>query len=591
MENNNRIKEIIIKEISIINLISSLISRSIPLESVYQEILKNAMEILEMDAGILRIIDDETGELVIAAHIGYSEDFIKDVVRIKPGQRLSGKAILSGEIIIKDITEYPDLQTKLAFEKEGIKSTIIIPFKGDTKFIGTITTAGKEIRSFSSEDIQFLSSLGNLLGAVIENSRLIEEIRNKNEQILLLYEISKSLVELKNLDQTLSLIIESATKLLKANSYNIRILNENNELVIVKSYGASQEYRTEARILRPGEGLAGKCVVEGIPIISEDILSDPRIKFKDIHQKEGTRSIIAVPMKIENKIIGSLSLRFSEVKKFSEEDISNLTMFVNLAAICINNSRIHEELEKAYLDLKRMQENIINAEKLSSIGKLVHGIAHYVNNALAIIMGHAQLSLMTEEGLSEKLKKRLKIIEETTKKVSRIIYQLQDYGNINKTIKIEESLVDLNQLINEAIEFIEPLIEEYEQKKSISLKLSTNLSRIPDITGDSSRLKEALLNILTNAIEASDESGKIYVSSRFESGRILIEIADEGRGMPEECRRKIFDPLFTTKEPPHLGLGLSTTHSIIKSYGGEILIFPCKDKGTKFSIYLPIRRK
>lgn len=761
MKNNKRIEEKRDREIRIINLISSLITQSVPLEYIYQETLNEALEIIEMDAGLIRTVDDETGELILVAHKGHSEDFIKDSLRLKRGESLSWKAVLTGKTVMMDgdLSIYPDSPRKSVIEREGIRSIIIVPFKGRERVIGILSTASKEIRSFSRQDIQFISSLGNLIGAAIENARHIEEIGKKNQQILSLHEISKKItslsekdnllsliaeetakllgtdgagfrviegnflviggrsglpepvskhekvkigegrsgrvaaenrplvindvrndpaleprereeaafygycsyagvplrirdrvigvlsvyskapriftaddirimetyadyaaiaienlrlyndinnkntqlrslieiskymIELRNLDLTLSLIIESAVKFIKANTYNLRLLNEKNELVIAKSYRASIEYQREGQILHPGEGLAGTCIAEGKPIISEDISTDSRLKFKDLHLKEGTRSIVAIPMKIEDKIIGSLSFRFGEVKKFSEEEISILTMFVNLAANCVNNSRIYEEMERAYSDLKRMQEEIINSEKLSAIGRLAYNVAHYVNNVFAVIMGHAQLSLMTEEGISDKLKNRLEKIEEISKKTSRLIYQLQQFGDIDKSIKKEVLEINLNQLIQEVIEFIEPLIRKQEQEMGISLEVSTNLSQIPEISGNLYELKEVLINIIVNAIEASTEGGRIYISSRFESGNIIIEICDEGVGISEEDKKKVFDPFFTTKGLSHTGLGLSTTYSIIKRYDGEILISPYENKGTKISINLPVYNK
>jgi signal transduction histidine kinase/ActR/RegA family two-component response regulator len=233
---------------------------------------------------------------------------------------------------------------------------------------------------------------------------------------------------------------------------------------------------------------------------------------------------------------------------------------------------------------KRMEEQLIQSEKLRAVGEMASGVAHDFNNALAVILGNAQLLLHTAD--NEELRETLKIIEKVAKESAQTVRRLQDFTR--KRVHQEFFSLDLNSIIRDSIEISRPRWKDEAQNRGIHIEIVTNLKKIPPVIGNDSELREVIANIIFNSIEAMPEGGNIEIQTFQRKGKDYIQISDAGIGMKEEDRKKIFEPFFTTKPFSNAGLGLSMSYGIIKRMGGEIDVESKPGKGTTFTISLPI---
>lgn len=250
---------------------------------------------------------------------------------------------------------------------------------------------------------------------------------------------------------------------------------------------------------------------------------------------------------------------------------------------------------KDITDKKHMEECLIQSEKLKALGEMAAGVAHDLNNVLGAILGRVQLirlGLMNgrdEPGRMsyETIKQELEIIEQASMDGAHTIKKIQEFTR-SKTDGSKFVSIDVNEIIDGAIELAKTKIKDGAQAKGIQIEVRTIKGELPQVMGNPSELREVLLNLLVNSIDAMPEGGTVTFRTGQENGHVFIETSDNGIGMPETIRQRIFDPFFTTKGVQRSGLGLSVSYGIIRRHNGEIQVKSQEGRGTTFMIKLPL---
>ncbi|MGR3301913.1 MAG: response regulator [Candidatus Scalindua sp.] len=239
---------------------------------------------------------------------------------------------------------------------------------------------------------------------------------------------------------------------------------------------------------------------------------------------------------------------------------------------------------------KKMEEALLQSEKLKSIGTITAGISHEFNNILAIISGNVQLleaSYKDHEGLSD----ALRIIKRATNDGAEISRRMLKF---TKTAKDTAEIVpfDINELINQAIDFTMPRWKNTAQAKGINYYMDTEgMKRVPSILCNPTELREVFVNITNNALDAMPDDGRITFRTWNGEDTVFIGISDTGKGMSEEVMKNIFDPFFTTRTPVGTGLGLSTAYGIVTGHGGKIEVESKVGSGSTFTLQFPVATK
>lgn len=243
----------------------------------------------------------------------------------------------------------------------------------------------------------------------------------------------------------------------------------------------------------------------------------------------------------------------------------------------------YEGIVKDITQRRKMEQQLLQADKLASLGQLSAGVAHEINNPLGLILGYTQLLIRGESKGSEK-HEDLKTIEKHTRNCKTIVEALLSFSRKTETKKVT---VDINQTIQEVIAVIR------HQFELDNVRIETALDEtVPPLTGDGEKLKQVFMNLVMNAKQAIPDSGRIAISTDFISQRekVRITVEDTGSGIPPEVVNKIFDPFFTTKPTGQgTGLGLSVSYGIIKEHNGEISVQSEPGRGSTFTVVLPVR--
>lgn len=304
-------------------------------------------------------------------------------------------------------------------------------------------------------------------------------------------------------------------------------------------------------------------------------------------QKLINRPVTNLLEQTEKLKYGQLDSRISEVRN---DELGELAFAFN--DMTENLQKAHEELkdwgftleekvEERTHEIEQMQSQLIQSAKLASLGELVAGIAHEINNPLTGILMFSTL-VLKDPKLNESLKPNMETIQGETKRCAKIVQNLLDFSRHTTPEK--------------ARCLLEPIIEN-------TLKVTATRNRfgnihiiknyaedMPEIQVDAGQLEQVFMNLILNAGQAMPDGGSLTITTqRFEKDRIQIELKDTGSGIPQEIKDKIFDPFFTTKDRSRgTGLGLSISYGIIKNHGGDIEVDSSPEEGTTFTITLPV---
>jgi signal transduction histidine kinase len=282
-----------------------------------------------------------------------------------------------------------------------------------------------------------------------------------------------------------------------------------------------------------------------------------------------------VLLRIRNLLhLRTLHLRFQDENRNLEEKVLERTA----------------QLEQMVISNEELQQQIIDQERLRALGTMAGGIAHDFNNALMIINGYSDMLLLKPELLADKAKARscLETIGTASRDAAEIVRRLREFSRPYSKEDENRQPVDLNALAGEAVRLSLPKWKTQTQANGIFIELQTQFGEVGQISGTASELREVLVNLIFNAVDAMPQGGRIILRTGTREGQAFLEVEDTGTGMTEETRRRCLEPFYTTKGERGTGLGLSITYGIIRRHGGVIRLKSDLNHGTAFTILLPV---
>jgi signal transduction histidine kinase len=286
------------------------------------------------------------------------------------------------------------------------------------------------------------------------------------------------------------------------------------------------------------------------------------------------------------------------------DDRQLLRTLANQSSIAIENAKAFDEIaklnetlearvEERTQELQKTQEQLLQSEKMRSLGQLVAGVAHEINNPIGFV--HANLQLLQEymdrwlrarekgedaQSLQEAIAKLLARSREGTERVKKIVQDLRTFSRMDSA---EVSEADLNEEIERTLTLMEP---RFKDGVAVIRDFDAALPRVRCLAG---QLNQVFMNLLMNSCDALEGRGTIQLRSRRIKGGVRLEFADDGPGIPAEVQSRIFEPFFTTKPVGQgTGLGLSLSHGIIERHGGRMLVSSNPGEGATFIIELPL---
>ncbi|MBI4641121.1 MAG: response regulator [Candidatus Tectomicrobia bacterium] len=304
----------------------------------------------------------------------------------------------------------------------------------------------------------------------------------------------------------------------------------------------------------------------------------------------GIQSGVMVPLVVESKVLGILAVGRREVNGFSAEEIKFLRVLSEHVALAAYNARLYQDLQKAYDDLRKTQQEAMQHERLRALGQMASGIAHDINNALSPIAVYTDLLLATEMNLSNRARKFLETTKTASEDIAQIVARMREFYRKRGEQDVLFPL-NMNQVVKQVVTMTRPRWKDIPQEKGIAIDLQTDLqNNLPSMMGIESEIREALVNLVFNAVDAMPHDGVITLRTRTTAENIVVEVADTGTGMDEETRQHCLEPFYSTKGELGTGLGLAVVFGVMQRHGGNIEIESNVGQGTRVRLKLPLRQ-
>ena len=317
--------------------------------------------------------------------------------------------------------------------------------------------------------------------------------------------------------------------------------------------------------------------------------------------KVGLASFVAAPMLVENELFGVVIVARVKVEAFSVGECEFLRSLSEHVALAAHQAQLRGQLEKAFNELRQTQQIVMQQERLKALGQMASGVAHDINNALSPVVGFADLIADAEPGLSGNSRRHLHYIRTAGEDIAHIVSRLRDfYRPRDEADSNSRLLMQPNQLVTQVVDMTRPRWRDIPQGSGIMIEVRTELDpNVSKFAGLESEIREALTNLVINAVDAVPKGGIIIVRTRdFEeqSGQVkngtarfvIMEVCDNGTGMDETTRRRCLEPFFSTKGRRGTGLGLAMVYGVLDRHEGRIEIESEPGRGTTMRLIFPV---
>jgi GAF domain-containing protein len=557
-----------------------------PLDALLARIAETCGRLLGSGSVGFRLLQGD--ELVNAGDFGDARQIMRRS-RLRLGESLSGLVAATGEpLIVADMTTDPRVieEHRRAAVENGYRQWLGVPAKIGGRLVGVFSIRTRREEGFSPSDLAIATAFAAQAAIALETSRLYSDAERRRETAERLAEVGRLIsqsLDLAEVAQRVVTNLRSLVPALRAALY--RVEPDSDTLALVADSMDPGVSITGNRGFSRGEGVPGLALLERRLVVTPDLLDDPRLRFRDevraYWASTPVRAVAAVPLFGSESILGVLVIADREGRVFTDEELRTLEMFADQAAIALGNARIYQQARDAYRELSEAQAQLLQAGKLAAVGQLVAGVAHELNNPLAVVMGQA--NLIQRRGLDPHVIDRADKIEQAALRAARIIRGLQSFVRPQPP---ELTAVDLPGVVERVL----ALRRETFQVNGIEVRQAF-APGLPAVWGDAQQLEQVLLNLLINAEQAlggRPDPRRILLGLGAEGAHVRLTVSDTGSGIEPEVIPRLFEPFFTTKPVGEgTGLGLSISYGIVKAHGGRIWAESPPGTGATFVVELP----
>lgn len=425
----------------------------------------------------------------------------------------------------------------------------------------------------------------------------------------ILLEVGAALCRTLRLHELLTAMMERAREVLDAEASSVMLVDEPSRTLRWEVALGEGSGKLQTLSVPIGQGISGGVAATGESIRIEDAQHDPRWIGRRYDAETGftTRSILCVPIRARERIIGVIQALNRRSGPFTQADQELLEALASMGGVAIENARLYENLEakvqertaaltRTLEELRATQAHLVQSEKMAALGDLVAGVAHEINTPLGAVtsntdlIGRALAKLTDSVGdasqndqarrLADRATSLVGVSRDACRRIGDIVRSLRNFARLDEA---EYKPADLHEGLDSTLTLARHLLKN-------RITVHHDYGALPQVECHANQINQVFLNMLVNAAQAIEGPGEITIRTRHdvEHGTAVVEISDTGGGIPEENLRKIFDPGFTTKGVGvGTGLGLAICYRIIEQHQGKIEVESTVGKGTTFRIILP----
>ena len=347
------------KELAALNAISVVVSRSLDLDEVLHDALDKTLQVMEIEAGGIYLLDEAAGLLTVAVQRGFSPEFIEAIDRLAVGEGFSGLVTQSGQpMVVRDVSADPRL-TRMAVREEGLRSLAIVPLESKGKILGTLYTVTYGYHEFSDQDVQLLTSIGHQVGVAIENAQLFVERERRIDEMAVLNQVGRAISSSLRLDELLDLIYHQVSRVMDSTNLYIALYDRDEDWVSFSLYVEGEQVRREASGRKAGQGLAEYIIQSCQPLLLpnqvERRLQELGIEFIGTPAK----SCLGVPMIAGDEVLGVIVVQsYTTEDVYDEGHLGLLSSIATQAAIAVENARLYEQVRQELAERVRAEKEL-----------------------------------------------------------------------------------------------------------------------------------------------------------------------------------------------------------------------------------------
>jgi PAS domain S-box-containing protein len=445
-------------------------------------------------------------------------------------------------------------------------------------------------------------SFGAFVRDITDRKQSESRLKAQVEHLELLDQITRAIAERQDLQSIYQVAIRSLEERLPvAFAGVLRYDALDNTLTVirvgVRSHALAMELALDeqSRIGIDQNGLS-RCV-QGELVYEPDIAAT-MFPFPQRLARGGLRSLVVAPLQSESRVFGILVAARDRAHAFSSGECEFLRQLSTHVALAAQQAELHAALQQAYDDLRQTQQTVMQQERLRALGQMASGIAHDINNAISPVALYTENLLEREANLSEGGRAQLVTIARAIDDVAATVARMREFYR-EREAQLEFRFVELNALVQQVIDLTRARWSDMPQQRGAVITLDTDLAPdLPAIEGIESEVREALINLVFNAVDAMPEGGVLTLRTRQAAapvpsdgaapGQVLVEVRDTGIGMDESTRRRCLEPFFTTKGERGTGLGLAMVYGAVQRHGASVDIESAVGRGTTVRLSFPI---
>jgi signal transduction histidine kinase len=461
--------------------------------------------------------------------------------------------------------------------------------------IGVIVIRRTEARPFTEKQIELVTTFADQAVIAIENVRLFQalqartgELARSVEELKALGEVGQAVSSTLDLETVLTTVVSRAVQLSGTSGGVIYEYDEATQEFHLRAAHRMEEELVEvirAAPIRFGEGATGQAAATRAPVQVPDLLDERQygaVRIRSVLARLGYRSALAVPLLLEQRIMGALTVWRQELGSFPEEVVNLLQTFAAQSVLAIQNARLFREIAEKSRQLEAASRH--KSEFLANM-------SHELRTPLNAIIGFSEVLL--ERMFGEVNAKQVEYLQDILTSGQHLLSLINEILDLSKVeagrMELELSTFDLPQTLENAL----TLVRERATKHGITLDLSVD-GRVGDFIGDERKIRQVLLNLLSNAVKFTPEGGRVSVAVTPADGAVRIAVTDSGIGIAPEDQGAIFEEFRqvgagSAQKQEGTGLGLTLTKKFVELHGGKIWVESEPGKGSTFTFTLPVR--
>jgi signal transduction histidine kinase len=541
---------------------------------------------LGLDTAWVFLADEKDQRLRLAAHRGLSPAYL-DLARAQGlGECLCREVLASGRgAQAWNTTECPRMPTIAAgLDQPVAHASVPLTFDGARR--GVLNVAARPGKTFEDAELRFLETVGRQLCVAVEGARHLKAERAYNQEARALAALNKGIGESLDPEAVLGAVGRTALEILRVDRVHILLGSDARQLTVAHVAGLPHPELHNGQVLdltELGESLHRRALEDQVRLDTEDWTSDERVN-KEIARRWAGAAALILPLVARKATLGLLVLTCASPHRWTEDQVDVAEALASQASVALENARLYDKARRAYRELNEAQTRIIQSEKMAVVGTFASGLAHEVRNPLNSIA--LQLSILERRvaplplGVAGEIKELVGVIREEVKRLDNLV---GDFLQFSRSTRAQYRPTALDALVDEVARLLRPEA----RASGVSLRRQRVGRAIPDLRVDPEKMKQVVINLVQNAIEAMPEGGVVTVESGLVDGRAILVVRDSGPGLPEGL--DVFQ-LFVTTKAQGTGLGLSIAQQIVLEHGGEIAAASEPGRGATFTVSLPVER-